>query len=317
MKRMIPALLLLSTCLVNTLRSKAQAALGNEIQVIVNQLAIKINNKPGIDNIAVADFTNVSGTPTELGKFLSDQFLYSLANMKGSFSVIDRSRVNALLKEVGLYAKGLLDPEAQTRLGRLKGIDVIIVVTLVPDGNSILVTVKAIRLESAAIVGVAQGQISSTPAIRELEEKESAPADSPAGAAGPSPGSTVKTPVHVTAQLNNISAEILGCKQSGQSIECLMTITSKGKDADLFIQLNTSRMIDASNGYEFKVSQLRVADVYASGGGYVQKSLVADYPVTASCTFSPITHRVEKISKLELSLGDFSRLSFRNISVQQ
>ena len=318
MKKVAPSLLLLSVYLIINLSGEAQTPLSIEIQGVADQLASKVNHNPGIKNIAVADFTNVNETPTELGKFLSDQFLYSLASVRGTFSVIDRSRVNALLREVGLYAKGLLDPEAATRLGRLKGIDVIVVGTVVEDGNDILVTVKAIRLESAAIVGVAKGEITRTPVIRDLETKdinEVTGDNSISGVDQPS-GNKSKTLVRQKTEVDGISAELLACRQSGQGVECLIKVMSMNKDVDLGIYVRDSRIIDASTGYEFKMSQIKLADVSGSSS-YVQKSLVADYPINVSCMFSPVTHRITQVSKLELVIGDFNKIIFRNIPVQQ
>ena len=134
-------------------------ALDDKIGRIVNDLVTKMNNKTTIKNVAIADFANLSGTPTELGKYLAEQFSDVMVNANISFSVINRGRLNFLLKEAGLDAKGLLDPNSVAKLGKLKGIDAIVVGTMTSVGESINVNVQALNLETAVILASAKGSL--------------------------------------------------------------------------------------------------------------------------------------------------------------
>jgi TolB-like protein len=311
-----------------TINLHAQNTLDKEIQGIVDQLGLKLNEDHLIKSIAVADFTNLNGVPTELGKFLSEEFLYALSNLKSSFSVIDRSRVNALLKEAGLDAKGLLDPGAASKLGRLKAIDVIIVGTMTADGNYIRVTVKAIKLESASIVAAARGEISRTPTINDLEAKELNAGPNTTATAPQSPSSTnsqtskTQAAAQQKVEAATILFELIECRQSGQNIECAVRITSESKDLDLSVYFEGTRIIDANGGIEKSVNGIKLADKSATNAYQVIKSLVTGVPITGRFIFTGINEKVDTISKMELRSysghqGEFFTAVLRNIPVKQ
>lgn len=292
----------------------AQNALDKEIEAIVNQLVTKMNNNAAIRTVAVADFTNLNGVPTELGKFLAEEFLFALANVNTSFSIVDRSRVNALLKEAGLSAQGLLDPSAAAKLGKLKSIDVIIVGTMTATGNYIRVNAKAIKLESATIIAPAKGDISRTPTINELEAKElGGDTRDTIDPKKPNPKSTAQK----TFKKDNILFELIGCKQSGQNIECSCRITSEGKDADLRVSVGSSRLID-SEGSDYQMQSVKIGNL--SSTNQVNKTLVNDVSTPAVFSFGNNSAKVELISKIEINCtnGDgWYFVEMRNISVKQ
>jgi len=101
-----PIFLLLLLCL-NALALCAQSdALDREIATIVSDLATKMATKTAIKNVAIADFTKLDGSPTELGKYLAEQFWDVMVNANTTFSIVDRGRLNYLLK--ALLQKGVL-----------------------------------------------------------------------------------------------------------------------------------------------------------------------------------------------------------------
>lgn len=312
MKKMAFGLIGCLASLLFCIEARSQDLFENEIRVIVNTLGSKLNNLQDTRTIAIADFTNIDGKATNVDKFITDRFLNTMVSFNGSFKVVDRSRVNSLLKEAGLSAKGLLDPDAATKLGRLKSIDVVVVGTVVPDGNDLRLTVRAIRLESAVVVGTAEGEITKTSTIKALGEK----ADTADNASAGHGTDKLRTPAKQVTEVNGFTAELSGCRQSGSTIECLMTITSKGKDADLGVNPYISKIIDANDGFEFKMSHVRLGNL-SSDNMYIVKNLVADYPVMVTCTFSPVTRPVKKIARLDLGVGDLRTITFRNILVEQ
>jgi hypothetical protein len=82
--------------------------LDKEIEAIIAPLITSISSQP-VKNVAISDFTSLDDTSSELGKYLAEEFSFSLVNAKKSFIVIDRSRVSALLKENGLGNSGMMD----------------------------------------------------------------------------------------------------------------------------------------------------------------------------------------------------------------
>jgi len=311
--------LFLIFCFNGLILSAQSDALDDKIGRIVNDLVTKMNNKTTIKNVAIADFANLSGTPTELGKYLAEQFSDVMVNANISFSVINRGRLNFLLKEAGLDAKGLLDPNSVAKLGKLKGIDAIVVGTMTSVGESINVNVQALNLETAVILASAKGSLPRTPAIIELEKKELG--IEPGGVVTPVKPVTTKpkVPAQSTFTKDPLLFECLECTQSGENVNCKFRITSVGKDIDLSTGSGRlSRIID-EEGNDFFMSNSRLANV--SGGRWQKKTLVADVPISAEFTFSEVNRKMNMITKMEIysNIENYTRFTvlLKNISVTQ
>jgi len=309
--------LFLIFCFNGLILSAQSDALDDKIGRIVNDLVTKMNTRTTIKNVAIADFANLNGTPTELGKYLAEQFSDVMVNANISFSVVNRGRLNFLLKEAGLDAKGLLDPNSVAKLGKLKGIDAIVVGTMTSVGESINVNVQALNLESAVILASSKGSLPRTPAIIELEKKELG--IEPGGVVTPVKPVTTKpkVPAQSTFKKDPLLFECLECTQSGENVNCKFRITSVGEDIELMIYAGgNSRIID-EEGNDFFMSNSRLANV--SGGGHQIKTLVADVPISAEFTFSKVNRVVGLITKAEIKsyvqgLGDFI-VNLKNIPI--
>ena len=72
--------------------------------------------------IAVADFTDIDGKSTKLGKFLADEITYKLAETK-KFRVWERKRLKEELKKHNLKMEDLVTPKSQAKVGALLGLD--------------------------------------------------------------------------------------------------------------------------------------------------------------------------------------------------
>src|SRR5579884_1051318 len=66
--------------------------------------------------IAVVDFTDLQGNPTELGRFLSEEFSVALLRTHKGFQVIDRNHLKAVMNEHRLSTSGLIDPATAQKL---------------------------------------------------------------------------------------------------------------------------------------------------------------------------------------------------------
>jgi Curli production assembly/transport component CsgG len=325
MQKLIPILLCI---LAFFSKVNAQDALDKEITLIINDLVAKMNTKAGIKNVAITDFTKLDGTPTELGKYLAEQFSDAMVNSKATFSIIDRARLNFLLKEAGLDAKGLLDPNSAAKLGKMKGIDAIVIGSMTSEGEIMRINVKALNLESAVILASSKGSIRRTPAIIALEDKglgESTPSSSgktptetKTVVTKPSVTTPVSTPVQATFEKDALLFECVECKQSGTSVTCKLKITSRDKDDKLWINAdNSSKFIDEESN-DYFLSSVRLGNV--SGQGQKQKDLVADGPMTAEFTFSGVTRQVASVSKIDINSGSTNNSWFhivlKNIPVK-
>ncbi|MBC8427127.1 MAG: hypothetical protein H8E00_00565 [Deltaproteobacteria bacterium] len=122
----------------------------------------------GKKTIAVADFTDLQGNVTELGRFLAEEFSVALAGAGTRFEVVDRIHLKSIIREHNLSATGMIDPKTARKLGKIAGVQALITGTVTPFGDNVRVTVKILDTETAKIIGASTANIAKTKAIEEL-----------------------------------------------------------------------------------------------------------------------------------------------------
>jgi len=102
-------------------------------------------------SVAVLPFDN-KGASRDLGDIIFDKMITALFN-KGRFIVIERSKLETIMKEQQLGASGILDASSAAELGRGLGVDAIILGSVAAtSGGSISLDARAIDTETAAII---------------------------------------------------------------------------------------------------------------------------------------------------------------------
>ncbi|HID44178.1 MAG TPA: hypothetical protein EYP34_00290, partial [Chromatiaceae bacterium] len=162
-----------------------------DIDNIREKLADKITLEK-IKNIAVIDFTDVHSNVTELGRFIAEELSTSLVLSKNSFSVIDRSHLKYILNEQKLSVSGLLNPKNTIKVGKLAGVDALVLGTITPFGDNVRLTVKVLDTRTAHLIAGERATIAKTQAIEELLNREVVvdyPVSGASGASSPAGGS--------------------------------------------------------------------------------------------------------------------------------
>ncbi len=113
----------------------------NDLKQIATSLARDIN-AGNRRTITVADFTDLQGNVTELGRFISEELSTQLVMDARSFTVVERIQLAAILKEHQISVSGLVDPATIRKLGQFAGVDAIVTGTLVPFSDSVHLTAK-------------------------------------------------------------------------------------------------------------------------------------------------------------------------------
>jgi len=122
--------------------------------------------------ITVLDFTDLDGTVTKLGRLVSDDTTAALINTaEGQFQVIDRGNIKRILDEHNLASTGLVDPESARKLGKIAGVDAIIVGTITRLDDQFRISAKIINTESAQILGASKSVLDATEGTRELHNQ--------------------------------------------------------------------------------------------------------------------------------------------------
>ena len=145
------------------------ADIHRELEDITQRLATKIE-ETGRSKVAVADFTDLHSVVHELGRFISEEVSTNLVLSASGFSVIDRNHLRTILKEQKLSMSGLMDPENQKKLGKILGVDALVLGSITPFGESYRVTFKVVATDTAQVITADRGMVPKTPATDELWE---------------------------------------------------------------------------------------------------------------------------------------------------
>lgn len=219
----------------------------------------------GRKSVAVVDFTNLNGQPTELGRYLAEEFSDALVADAKSFDVIDRTHLEEILQEHKLESTGLISPSTIMKLGKISGVQTIVTGTITPFEDSVSLSVQVIDTQSARVFGAGTFSVPRTKTISQLLAESTGGASSggsntgssSSGAQNTDSGSAQAQQVHLAPvhfANGNFTINMMGCKVNGEKILCEGHITDTGSSAEQLITLESSYMLDAS-GDESKAVQ--------------------------------------------------------------
>jgi len=118
--------------------------------------------------VAVVDFTDLNSTVTLLGKHFAQEFEIDLATSSFKVDLVNRSRLQQIIKEQKLNTTGLIDPDTARQLGKFAGVEALIVGTVTPLDETVRLDVEAIDTEDARVLAATSRNILKTRDIRLL-----------------------------------------------------------------------------------------------------------------------------------------------------
>jgi len=145
-------------------------AQNKEFDVMVSEIAQKLASKlPNNSRMAVTDFVDLQSNVTELGKYVAESFSVEFVNTH--LQVVDRGRLDVLIKELKFTQEALTNPQDALKLGKMAGIQYLITGTTTMLDNFVDVTIKAYDIEKGTIVAAQRGNLPRTDAINEIIQK--------------------------------------------------------------------------------------------------------------------------------------------------
>ena len=124
----------------------------------------------------VLDFVDLQGNATELGKFVAQDFSDDIFSEAVNFALVDRSNLQQLLKENKMTVDGLIDPSTSPELGKLVGIDSVILGTVTPIGASTFkLSVRAIAIASGKVVSATSATLPMDSTLSAMSDHGVAP----------------------------------------------------------------------------------------------------------------------------------------------
>jgi TolB-like protein len=231
------AWILTSIVLLANTRGLAQQ---NDLKQVAVSLAHDINGG-NRHTITVADFTDLQGNVTELGRFISEELSTQLVIDAKSFGVVERIQLAAILKEHQISISGLVDPATIKKLGQFAGVDAIVTGTLVPFSDSVRLTAKVLDVSTAKVMAVSTAELPRTKAIDDLLSRgiTAGVGQNNTAPSGSSPRSSNPAKVFSIEQ-NELLILLKTCSSRGDRIVCSGSVTNKA---------NKVRPFQISNGY--------------------------------------------------------------------
>jgi len=165
---------------------------GADLEQAATALAGRIAAAGGT-TVAVADFTDLQGRVTELGRFFAEELSISLVNAGQGLKVIDRGHIRTLLREHKLAGSGVIDPDTAAELGRIAGVGVLVTGSVTESSDSaVRLTLKALDTKTAAILAATATTTPRTAAMTGLLRRDvvsetggSGPSDAPRSVGAP------------------------------------------------------------------------------------------------------------------------------------
>jgi flagellar FlgO protein len=302
----------------------APPARAQDLNKLATELAARIRAVKH-DRVTVADFVDLDKKPNKLGKFLTQKLQLALADPKHGLSVVDQSQLPQLFDQIEKLNEGLLDPATGKQLGKITGVEVVIVGTVMVSSMSVKLDVKAIDLQTAKLI---TGESSSISRIgfnpvdklaKEVDGEDSEIASSENDTDSRSSSvqrSAVKSKAPTRIRRDQgVTFELNGCSLSGDALVCALTVTSEARDRRLEISSDSRAWNDS--GDEYRPFDVVIANS-THGYGYNSKQILKNVPTYMSLTFPQFGDDSSMVERLRVvwSEGDGERpLDFEKIVV--
>ncbi len=120
--------------------------------------------------IGVVYFTDLDGSTSELGVFISEELTTRLHDTQ-KFKMVERRLLYKVIEEQRLGLTGLLDEKSVKIIGKILGVDSLCTGTITDFGDTFKVNARMISVETGQIFAVAAIEINKNDAIRILMRK--------------------------------------------------------------------------------------------------------------------------------------------------
>jgi TolB-like protein len=149
------------------------------------QTIVTKSNQTDADVIAVLPFPNSDGSCSVLSTYLADELIQSLFTVAGTrLKIIERSQLDALLREIKIGEGGLLNPATTQKLGTLSGVKALALGTVAVVGDHIRINARLISAASGQTVSAAAVSIARNGEIDGLMQQPIGSANGVCGSSG-------------------------------------------------------------------------------------------------------------------------------------
>lgn len=295
----------------------AQDGLNKRVDELGQQIAAKMTAKQKT-TVAVVEFTDLQGNTTDFGRFLAEELITRLMEAE-KFRVIERQLLNKVITEQKLSLTGVVDPASAKQLGKILGVEAIVVGTVTNLSQSVKVNARLISTETGEIFSVASAEIFKDESVMGLLAN--------GGGGGNASGAPTPRPTPKAAEAGKIPPqrvrdvvfEVSSCRRSGGAVICYLSIkndfTSDVKVGVMGTCNPRSRLFDEF-GNEYNASVVRIGSREERCSAW--NDLVTQVPTNAAVRFEEVSEQATRATlqiMVSVNSYDSAAVTFRNIAL--
>ena len=165
MKKLFSSIILLMLLTACTTTSNQQTTELEEISTAIREVSNYLNNN--VEQGSMSAFLNIESQFEELSALILDELTTNAVNDR-VFRVVDRQRLDLIREEQGFQFSGEVDDESALNIGRFLGAQTIITGRVSSLGDNIRLTIRALNVETAEVMGQVIKNIGSAKSLTTL-----------------------------------------------------------------------------------------------------------------------------------------------------
>ena len=265
-----------------------------------------------VTRIAITEFT-YGDKFNDFTRNVQD-ILYTSLIQRG-MKVVEREKMEQVLEELGKSFSGMLDFSTAAEIGKMLGVEAIVVGTVADMGNSVDLRVRLVDVEKGAAITAAQIDVVKNPTITGLLNS---------GVRRPVYGetsipSTEEAKIIQELNVQSFNFKLISWLKKGEGIIFDLIITSE-QDSWLYLYIERAslrtRVFDDS-GNEYFVSKIQLGND-STTNDRARNVLVSGVPMKSIISFGNFSHKAKNIPLLEIRCRAHDKnfsVQFRNIPV--
>jgi TolB-like protein len=265
-----------------------------------------------VTRIAITEFT-YGDDFNDFTRNVQD-ILYTNLIQRG-MTVVEREKMEQVLNELGKSFSGIIDSSTAAEIGKMLGVEAIVVGTVADMGNSVDLRARLVDVEKGAAITAAQIDVVKDPFITGL--LSNGIRSTTYGKGSISSTKEAKTVQEVNVQSFNF--KLINWQKKGDGIVFELLVTSE-QDSELVLYTESggirTRIFD-DFGNEYFASGIQLGNMALSYGKVINR-IVTRVPMKAIISFDNFSPQTKIITLLEISCqanNKYFSAQFRNISI--
>lgn len=287
----------------------------------------------GVRTVVIEDLEDEAGRSTALGRLLADDLARAMVEVDRKLSVCDRDAVESILGEHEFRSHGLVDPDAQAKLGRFCGPDALVYGTILVEDGRLRIQAKLTTMEDARLLGVQEWTVpASRFHLALLEHGPASETDGPVPAEDPREGGAADVTVssgprkdddatkHTDLGLVETSGpfrfELRRCIfERSDYLRCVLSVHNRlPEERSLRLRSAGTFLLDTAGApYPVQLVTIRGQDYGDTRPGRVfEEAIPPNSLVQMEVIFTDVPRRKKKGQTLSLALDDLEAVYFED-----